>query len=328
MYGRLAETQLPVEYAIFGRNLGFTGIDEFLMDCLLYNRPYRPIYYQEYNYKPLRSTLRATWLLLSSVAEARLAFNSLKLLGEAGKPVIFGSRSGTRVPEGTLSVKFDWDDPATFGAAFALGQKIDYVYLLGPSRDRDPLLKVKPFIELAVSKEVKRFIVLSEGGDHTEKGPDSKKVGKVHTYLDDQGLDYVTLRPTWFSENLSRLYVHGIKTNNLIENIVEKGPVGFIAVQDIAEITFKAITDVESLPNKEPILVGPELVSYQEVAAILTEAKRYEQLRLLKEFVADITQIKKSLDNGFDVKLAADPRTIRGKLGIREWIEQNKAAFF
>ena len=64
--------------------------------------------------------------------------------------------------------------------------------------------------------------------------------------------------------------MHGIKENNTIENIVEKGPVGFIAVQDIAEIAFKAITDVDSLPSREPILVGPELVSYQEASYTLT----------------------------------------------------------
>jgi nucleoside-diphosphate-sugar epimerase len=73
-----------------------------------------------------------------------------ELLREAGKPVIFGSRSGARIPAGSPSVKFDWDDPATFDAAFALGQNIEYVYLLGPSRDPDPLIKVKPFIDLAV----------------------------------------------------------------------------------------------------------------------------------------------------------------------------------
>jgi hypothetical protein len=64
-----------------------------------------------------------------------------------------------------------------------------------------------------------------------------------------------------------------------------------------------------------------------KVISVEEKAKRYEQLGLPKEFVADITQIEKSLDDGFDVKLTADPRTIRGKLGIREWIEQNKAAF-
>ena len=102
-----------------------------------------------------------------------------ELLYEARKPVIFGTRSGARIPAGAPSVKFDWDDPATFDGAFTLGQSIDYVYILGRSRDRDPLIKVKPFIDLAVTKGVKRFIVLSAGGHHADKGPDSRGMGKV-----------------------------------------------------------------------------------------------------------------------------------------------------
>jgi uncharacterized protein YbjT (DUF2867 family) len=129
---------------------------------------------------------------------SQIGLRLAELLHEAGKPVVFASRSGSRIPVDALSVKFDWDDPTTFNAAFALDQKIDYVYLLGPP-DYDPLPKVKPFVDLAVAKGAKRFVILSAGGDHNEKGPGSKEMGKVHTYLDEQGLDYVALRPTWFS---------------------------------------------------------------------------------------------------------------------------------
>lgn len=214
---------------------------------------------------------------------SQIGLRLAELLQESGKPVIFGSRSGSRIPADTPSVKFDWEDATTFETPFAQGQKIDYVYILGPS-DYDPLVKSKPFIDLAVSKGVKRFIILSASGDHTDRGPDAKEMGRVHTYVHDQGLDYVALRPTWFtgmyhswnheieyslmrlsSENLSRFYAHSIKEKNLIENVVEKGPVAFVAVEDIAQAAFRGITDVESLHTREPLLVGPDLVSYQDV---------------------------------------------------------------
>ena len=66
-------------------------------------------------------------------------------------------------------------------------------------------------------------------------------------------------------ENLSRLYAPDIKEKSLIENIVEKGPVSFIAVEDIAQTTFKSIMNIESLHTREPTLVGPEKVSYQDI---------------------------------------------------------------
>lgn len=61
------------------------------------------------------------------------------------------------------------------------------------------------------------------------------------------------------------MYAPDIKEKSLIENIVEKGPVSFIAVEDIAQTAFEAIIDVGSLHTREPILIGPEKVSYQDV---------------------------------------------------------------
>ena len=51
------------------------------------------------------------------------------------------------------------------------------------------------------------------------------------------------------------------------------------------------------------------------------------QLGLPEHFVNFLVRVEKSLDDGFDVELALDPRAVRGKVGIREWIERNKSAF-
>ncbi|KAJ3527557.1 hypothetical protein NMY22_g9745 [Coprinellus aureogranulatus] len=265
-----------------------------------------------------------------------------ELLREAGKPVIFASRSGSRLPSGVPSVKFDWEDPSTFEAPFTTGQKIDNVYLLGPY-EYDPLAKAKPFIDLAVKNGVKRFVILSGYSHLTERGPQSMQMGRIHTYLHEQGIDYVALRPTWFTENLARFYAKEIKEKNLIENVVEKGPVAFIAVEDIAQTAFKAITNVDSLPNREPILVGPDLVSFQDIAAIFAEVlgrkieyrvitleegvKRYISMGVPEDFAPILTKFEKALDDGSDAQGAADPRALKGKVGIRAWIEKNKAVF-
>ncbi|TEB20036.1 ergot alkaloid A [Coprinellus micaceus] len=273
---------------------------------------------------------------------SQIGLRLFELLGEAGKPVIFASRSGSRLPAGVPSVKFDWEDPTTFEAPFALGQQIDYVYILAPNTS-DPLTPVKPFIDLAVAKGVKRFVLLSGAGAEADVGPKAQHVGKVQTYLHDKGLDYVALRPTWFTENLYRLYGPDIKGKNLIENVVEKGPISFIAVEDIAQTAFKAITDVESLPTREPILVGPERVSYQDVAASFSKAlgreikyniisieekvQQYVQFGRPEQLAHLLVAIEKELDDGSDGRLVADPRALKGKVGVSEWIEKNKALF-
>ncbi|KAF5313578.1 hypothetical protein D9611_010159 [Ephemerocybe angulata] len=265
-----------------------------------------------------------------------------KLLQASGHPVLFASRSG-RVPEGFDSVKFDFTDPSTFEAPFsASGHKIEYVYLLLPLLD--PLREAKPFIDLAVTKGTKRFVLLSASGKFTEKGPGSHGTGQVHTYLDEQGLDYVALRPNWFTENLLRVYAVGIKQYNVIQNTLATARIPLIAVDDIAQAAFDAITDVGKLPNREPILIGPDLVSYSEIAEAFSQTlgrpitfsvisreellKRYLSYGVpdaLAHYLADLEDEEEN--NGASEALLKDPRSLTGKLGVKEWIVKHKQDF-
>jgi hypothetical protein len=58
-----------------------------------------------------------------------------------------------------------------------------------------PLSTVKPFIDLAISKGVKRFVLLT--ASQAEIGS-PVLMGKVHEYLLNIKVDYTVLRPTWF----------------------------------------------------------------------------------------------------------------------------------
>ncbi|KAF5313580.1 hypothetical protein D9611_010155 [Ephemerocybe angulata] len=282
-----------------------------------------------------------TTLITGGASQTGLALAAL--LQTEGIPVLFGSRSGRGVPAGIPSVKLDFTDPSTFEAPFSVeGHKINSVYLV--FAEFDPFPFAKPFIDLAVEKGVGRFVILSAGGRRTEKGPDSIGMGKVHTYLDEKGLDYVSLRPIWFTENLSRNYGYGIKQYNSFQNTMSKARVPLIAVEDIAQAAFYAITDISKLPNREPILVGPELVSYPEIAAILTETlgrqithitisqdelvKKYQTYGIpdaLARYLAEIEGEEEAM--GVGEALMKDPRTLVGKLGVRDWIVKHKEEF-
>ncbi|KAF6755706.1 NmrA family protein [Ephemerocybe angulata] len=266
-----------------------------------------------------------------------------KLLLASGHPVLIASRSGL-VPDGFSSVKFDWSDPSSYEAAFnAPGHdSIKYVYLqfVGVY---DILPAAKPLIELAVKRGVKRFVLLSASGEGTEKGPNSFGTGAVHTYLDAQGLDYVVLRPTWFIENFLRIYGKGIKEHSVIQTTIPTGRIPFVGVDDIAQAAFDAIVNVEKLPNKEPILVGADLLSHPEVAEALTKSlgrtithvtitkeeltKQYLAFGLPESFAEHLATVCEKAENGAEEEHLKDPRTIIGKVGTREWIEKHKEAF-
>ena len=116
-----------------------------------------------------------------------------RLLKEANLSVLICSRSGT-APSPYKAVKFDWFDEKTFENPFKTDPNIDRIYLVVPSV-MGQLSTVKPFIDLAISKGVKRFVLLT--ASQAEIGSQVLMV-KVHEYLLNIKVDYTVLRPTWF----------------------------------------------------------------------------------------------------------------------------------
>lgn len=118
-----------------------------------------------------------------------------RLLKNANHPFLIATRSPEKLPElyQGQGVKFDWNDPATYENPFKADANIDRVYLIGASAV-DMLTPMKPWIDLAVSKGVKRIVVLSA----TICSYGGPSVGAIHKYVAELGIDYCVLRPTWF----------------------------------------------------------------------------------------------------------------------------------
>jgi len=113
-------------------------------------------------------------------------------LHEANYPFVVATRTG-KAPEPFKVVTFDWFDASTFENPFKADQNIDKVYLIMPPTF-DILPSVAPFIDLAIEKQVKRFVLLTSA--QSEAG--GMAHGKVHQYLLDKGVDYAVLKPSWF----------------------------------------------------------------------------------------------------------------------------------
>lgn len=122
----------------------------------------------------------------------KTALQLASLLHAAGVPLILTSRS-KEVPAPYQSVKFDWSDESTYATVFD-GTGIDKVYLVAPSGTLDIFSPMKKFIDLAVSKGVKRLVLLSS----SIIDENSPILGPVHKYLAHLGVDYCVLRPSWF----------------------------------------------------------------------------------------------------------------------------------
>jgi len=184
-----------------------------------------------------------------------------RLLKEANQSVLIASRGGI-APHPYKAVKFDWFDDKTFENPFKADSNIDRVYLVLPVVF-DRLDVVKPFVDVAISKGVKRFVLLGATGPN-------RTMEKLDKYLSDIKVEYTVLRPTWFQQNFGTLFYHSIREQNEIFSVAKDGRIPFISAEDIAQAAYDALVS-QKRPNKDYFIVGPELFSYDEVAELFTE---------------------------------------------------------
>jgi uncharacterized protein YbjT (DUF2867 family) len=221
-------------------------------------------------------------------------------LTAAGHRVKAASRRATPVA-GTEPVPFDWYDPATHAAAL---HGVDRVYLIPPLGDSDPAAIMLPFLHQARTAGVHRAVLLSSSAI-PEGGP---AVGTVHQVLPELFEQWAVLRPSWFMQNFTGTHVHArsIRDESIMWTATESGRVGFVDAEDIAAVAVRALTD-EQAPHTDLVLTGPEALSHDDIATIITEVTgrpvthrrlSYEQMRdrLTAEVPAEFAALLAGLD--------------------------------
>lgn len=192
-------------------------------------------------------------------------------------------RIASRTPRSGLT-QFDWRNAATFAPA---AERIASVYLVAPD-SADPLEAMRPFLDFALQSGVQRFVFLSSSS-LDEGGP---MHGQVHRYLKQHAPEWVVLRPTWFMQNFSELQHRAtIVQEGLIFSATNDGQIPFIDAGDIAAVAAEALTR-KSLPSGDFVLTGPELLTYDQVAATIASVagysvqhRRLTQQELAQKFV-------------------------------------------
>jgi ergot alkaloid biosynthesis protein len=189
----------------------------------------------------------------------------IERLGEEGWTARCASRSA-KAPPGVTGVAFDWYDAKKHDAALA---GVDRIYLVAPVGSNDPIAVMEPFIERAIGRGVRRFVLLSSSLIE-EGGP---AMGSVHALLHRRAPEWAVLRPSWFMENFSAgQHLATIRDEDAIYSAADDGLTPFIAVDDIAEVAFRALTNEEAA-NDGLVLTGPVALSYDEAAAIIGAAR-------------------------------------------------------
>ncbi|WP_328317408.1 NAD(P)H-binding protein [Streptomyces sp. NBC_00388] len=216
--------------------------------------------------------------------------------------------AGRRAPavDGAEAVRFDWEDPSTFGEALA---GTDRVYLVPPPGAPEPEAVMVPFLRQARAAGVRRAVLLSSSAIPAG-GP---AAGQVHRALPGLFGEWAVLRPSWFMQNFTGGHHHArtIRDRGTIETATGDGRVAFVDADDIAAVAVHALTDAEA-PDTDLVITGPEALDHGEVAALLTEitGRTVTHRRLSHDQVRE--RLAASMPAGFAALLAGLDLAIAG----------------
>jgi uncharacterized protein YbjT (DUF2867 family) len=177
-------------------------------------------------------------------------------------------RIATRRPmaDDPAHVRFEWNEPATYGPAVA---GVDGIYLIAPVGVTEPAPLVEPFLACALRAGVRRVVLLSSSA--VEQG--TSGLGALSRLVRAMVPEWTVLRPSWFMQNFlgEHPVAAGIRDRGEIVTATGTGRVPFVDATDIAAVAVRALLDV--VPhNTDHVITGPEALSYADAAAGITTA--------------------------------------------------------
>lgn len=163
------------------------------------------------------------------------------------------------------SVYFDFTEPSSFESAL---QDVDRIFLMRPPYMGKPE-DLKPFIEaMATGGNIKLVSFLSLIGIEHNPIPPHHKIEK---FIEQAGLPYCHIRPSFFMQNLSGVHAFEIKHFNRIVVPVKQALTSFIDAEDVGELTATVLMHPEKHQNQAYAITGAEALNYVQVAGILSD---------------------------------------------------------
>lgn len=127
---------------------------------------------------------------------------------------------------------------------------------------------LKPFVDALKEKgNIRLVCFLSLIGVESNPIPPHHKIEK---FIEQAGLPYCHIRPSFFMQNISGVHAFEIKYFDRIVIPVKHALTSFIDAEDIGELTAKVLTEPEKHRNTSYSLTGPQALDYEAVAQILT----------------------------------------------------------
>jgi uncharacterized protein YbjT (DUF2867 family) len=185
-----------------------------------------------------------------------------RLLKAQGHNVI---EATSRTPSGAHQVQLDL--VRSTGVQEALAQA-DRAFLMSPPGLVNQDVLLAPLIDAAKARGLSKVVLMTAMGANAD---DNAPLRKAERRLEDSGLTFNIIRPTWFMQNFHTFWLHGIRTAGQIFLPTGDGKGSFIDARDIAAVAARLLTN-DSLPNEAFDLTGPRALDHNEVAEVLSRA--------------------------------------------------------
>lgn len=174
-------------------------------------------------------------------------------LTDMGEDVRVGSRAATPA--------FDWQKPENWSEAL---HEITQVYITFQPDLAVPgaLDAIEALVQEAKKAGVQKLVLLSGKG---EREAELCEQVVIHS-----GLEYTIVRATWFMENFSESFFLDPIVAGHVALPKPEAKVPYVSTDDIADVVVTALT--ENHHGKTFDLTGPELLSFEEIVAKISQA--------------------------------------------------------
>lgn len=143
---------------------------------------------------------------------------------------------------------------------------VDRAFLLAPPGHTRQDLLLKPLIDEARERGLKRVVLMSAMGANADE---AAPLRQAELHLERSGLAWNVIRPNWFMQNFNTFWLHGISTQGKILLPVGHAKGSFIDARDIAAVAASLLTR-DDLAHRDFDLTGGEALDHDQVAAILS----------------------------------------------------------
>jgi len=163
------------------------------------------------------------------------------------------------------AVELDFTDRATWGAAYA---GVPIAFVMRPPQLGNVRRDMLPSLEAARSAGVQHVVLLSlQGAERNRLVPHAT----LEAWLRASGLAWTFVRPSFFMENLSTTHAADIRDSDEIVVPAGRGRTSFVAASDVAAVATAALLDPQAHRGRAWTPTGPQALSYDEVATVLSE---------------------------------------------------------